>query len=125
MTDRGRLLDRRRARPCNRHGSFGCFRFQRRSIKVVRQVDGLEVHGWNAETGEWDCSRLTGPSWPQIEAAIRAMDSAARPQVDIVLNEKLPLGNCLSIRGGNGSYWLGGTTGNGRWVEYRNRSVEG
>jgi nucleotide-binding universal stress UspA family protein len=91
----------------------------------VRQVDALEIHSWDALTGEWGYSRLAGPSWPQIEAAIRALDSAARPQVDIILSEQGPLENCLWIQGGNGKYALGGTTGNGRWVQYFDSGTEG
>lgn len=91
----------------------------------MRQVDALEVYSWDARTGEWSSSRLPEPSWPQIEAAIRALDSAERPRVDIILSQQGHLENCLWIQGGNGKYALGGTTGNGRWVEYFDRSVVG
>jgi hypothetical protein len=91
---------------------------------TMRQVLKLTVDTWDAQTRDWGQSHLDRPTWPQVEASIRALDPVARPILTIHFNEEGELENDLWIQGGNGKYTVGGTSGNGRWVQYRDENVD-
>ncbi len=91
----------------------------------MRQVLKLVFDTWDVQSRSWGQQYLACPTWPQVEASIRSLDAASKPVLTIILNEAGSPENCLLIQGGNGKYQLDGTTGNGRWFQYFDRTVEG
>src|SRR5437016_3504566 len=78
----------------------------------------LALDTWDAGARKWGRSEFPDPSCVQIEAAIRALDPAACPILEIFLDEAGAVESSLTIQGGEGKYTLRGTVGDGKYFEY-------
>jgi hypothetical protein len=73
----------------------------------VRQLDIVVYESqW-----KWDAESVLTPGWPQVEAAIRALDRFYRPFVHLFMGEPQLEKDYMSVIGGKGAYWVGATIG--------------
>jgi hypothetical protein len=70
------------------------------------EITEYEPDGWTNHT-----SVVADPSWEQIEAAVRRLDTSRRPFVKLFLDSAVPDDDYVTIMGGAGTYWVAVTTG--------------
>lgn len=76
-------------------------------MRVTRlQIDRYEPDGWTHRV-----ETIDAPEWADVEAAIRALDSFARPSLRLLLDAGRDDEECMAVMGGGGAYWLAVTAG--------------
>ena len=81
-------------------------------------VKYLDITTYAPDGSRYRTETVHDPSWPQIEASLRALDHHDRPFIFLGLEDNYHETDCLSVLGGPHGYAFTGTIGDGPWLQY-------
>ena len=89
------------------------------------KIKVLDVTQYAPDGQTYTTRSTTGPSWTQIEAAIRALDHRTLPFIFIGLLDECRGEDCLSVLGGPNGYAISAADSAGGWLQYCDPSHTG